>query len=178
VSPPPCLRFRKSAATVARCRKILVVLSATGLALPVLAEEPPPPPPRVWVNPGFYAYHFDRDKDLRDRSFGLGVEVEASPRHALIAGSHANSNGARSHYAGVLWRPLQWRGASGLRVTAGVAVAAVDGYPNYRHGRWFVAPLPVLSIEGKRLGLNLGLIPTLANRTDGALALQVKLRVW
>jgi hypothetical protein len=152
--------------------------AATALALPVKAEEPPSPPLRVWVNPGFYAYHFSRDKGLRDRNFGLGVEVETSPRYVFMAGSYANSNGPRSHYAGILWRPLEWRGAWGLRIAGGVAVTAIDGYPNYRNGGWFVAPLPLLSIEGERLGLNLALIPTLRNRTDGALALQVKLRVW
>ena len=57
-------------------------------------------------------------------------------RYLLTAGSYANSNGARSHYAGVLWRPLQWRPASGLLVAAGAAFAAMDGYPAYDNGGW------------------------------------------
>ena len=134
--------------------------------------------PAVWINPGLYAYHFARDKDLRDRNFGLGVEVQTSPRYGFLAGSYSNSNGARSHYAGMLWRPFEWRSASGLRITAGAALAAIDGYPNYRNGAWFVAALPMVSFEGKRLGLNVALIPTIRNRVDGALAFQVKLRVW
>ena len=134
--------------------------------------------PAVWINPGLYAYHFARDKGLRNRNFGFGVEVQTSPRYGFLAGSYSNSNGARSHYAGALWRPLEWRTASGLRIAAGVALAAIDGYPNYRNGGWFVAPLPLLSIEGRRLGANIALIPTIANRFDGALADQLKLRVW
>lgn len=134
--------------------------------------------PAVWINPGLYAYHFARDKDLRDRNFGFGLEVLTSPRYGFLAGSYANSNGARSHYAGMLWRPLQWRSASGLRVSGGAALAAIDGYPNYHNGAWFVAPLPMISIEGRRLGLNIALIPTIRDRVDGALAFQVKLRIW
>ena len=57
-------------------------------------------------------------------------------------------------------------------------LSGFNGYPNYRGGAWFVAPLPVLSIEGKTLGANISLIPTVANRFDGALLLQIKLRVW
>ena len=59
-----------------------------------------------------------------------------------------------------------------------VALGAFDGYPNYRNGGWFVAPLPVVAIEGGRFGVNLSLIPTIRNRLDGALSIQVKLRVW
>jgi len=132
----------------------------------------------VWINPGLYAYHFERDAGLRDRNFGFGLEVQTSPRYGFLAGSYSNSNGARSHYVGMLWRPLEWRFASGLRIAGGAALAAIDGYPNYRDGAWFVAPIPMVMIEGKRLGLNLALIPTLPDRVDGALAFQVKLRIW
>ena len=83
----------------------------------------------------------------------------------------------RTRYGAYQWRPLHWR-VAGLDVGAGVALGAFDGYPNYRHGGWFVAPLPVLAIEGTRFGVNLSVIPTIRNRLDGALAVQVKLRVW
>lgn len=36
----------------------------------------------------------------------------------------------------------------------------------------------MVSIEGKCVGLNLALVPTIGNRIDGALAFQVKLRIW
>jgi len=133
--------------------------------------------PQVWLNPGIYSQHFDTSKHLRNNNIGFGAEVALTRDHLLMAGSFINSNRARTHYAAYQWRPLHWQFA-GLDVGAGIAVGAFDGYPNYRNGGWFVAPLPLLSIEGRRLGANIALIPTIANRFDGAVAVQLKLRVW
>ncbi len=133
--------------------------------------------PEVWLSPGIYSRHFNRDKNLRDGNPGLGVEAAVARDHSLLAGTFINSNNARSHYAGYGWRPFHWVW-DGVDVSAGAIVAAFDGYPNYRNGAWFVAPLPVLAFEGKRFGLNVSIIPTLANRTDGAIAFQFKFRVW
>ena len=133
--------------------------------------------PQVWISPGIYSRHFDRSKQLRDDNPGLGVEVALARDHTLLGGSYINSNRARTRYGAYEWRPLHWR-VAGLDVGAGVALGAFDGYPNYRHGGWFVAPLPMLTIEGERFGVNLSVIPTIRNRLDGALAVQVKLRVW
>ena len=133
--------------------------------------------PRVWISPGIYSLHFDSSKDLRNDNVGLSVEVAIAPNHAVIGGGHINSNRKRTHYGGYEWRPLHWQVAS-LELGAGVAIGAFDGYPNYRHGGWFVAALPVLAVEGRYFGVNLSVIPTLRNRLDGALAAQFKLRVW
>jgi hypothetical protein len=133
--------------------------------------------PQVWLNPGIYSQHFDSGKGLRNNNIGFGAEVVLASDHVLMAGSFINSNRARTHYGAYEWRPLHWQ-FSGFGVGAGIAVGAFDGYPNYRHGGWFVAPLPMLSIEGRTLGANISLIPTVANRFDGALAVQIKLRVW
>jgi hypothetical protein len=133
--------------------------------------------PQVWINPGIYSQHFDSSKGLRNNNIGFGIEARLAQDHVVMAGSFINSNRARTHFAGYEWRPLHWR-VSGVDVGAGIVVGAFDGYPNYRNGAWFVAPLPLLSIEGRRLGANIALIPTVANRFDGALAVQIKLRVW
>lgn len=132
--------------------------------------------PRIWLNPGVYSLHFDRSKNLRDDNVGLGIEVALAPDHSVMAGSFINSNRARSRYAAYAWRPLHAQYA-GLDLDAGVVVGAFDGYPNYKGGGWFVAPLPLVSVEGKRFGVNLSVIPTLKNRVDGALSIQFKLRV-
>ena len=132
---------------------------------------------QVWLNPGIYSLHFDRDKDLRDDNVGFGVEAVFAPRHAVGAGTFINSNRERSRYVAYAWRPLRWH-VRGVDVLAGVIVGAFDGYPRYRDGGWFVAPLPLVAVEGRRLGLNLSLIPTVRDRLDGAIAIQVKLRVW
>jgi hypothetical protein len=133
--------------------------------------------PQVWLNPGIYSHHFDSSKGLRNNNIGLGAEVRLASDHALMAGTFINSNRQRSHYATYQWRPLHWQWA-GLDIGAAIAVGGYDGYPNYRNGAWFVAPLPMLTVEGKTFGANISVIPTVANRFDGALAVQVKMRVW
>jgi hypothetical protein len=88
-----------------------------------------------------------------------------------------NSRDERSYYAAYEWRPLHWQ-PGGTHVSAGIAIAAIDGYPTYRDGGWFLALLPLLSIEGRRIGINFSIIPTIKDRIDGAVAVQIKLRVW
>lgn len=133
--------------------------------------------PQVWLNPGNFAYHFDRSKNLREANTGLGAEVALAEDHVLAAGSFINSNRQRSHYGAYYWRPLHWR-PGGINVHAGLAAGAFDGYPNYRNGAWFPAVLPMLAIEGGRVGVNIFFVPTIKNRLDGAVAVQFKLRVW
>jgi hypothetical protein len=137
----------------------------------VLAE-----PTQWWINPGVYAFHFDRDKDLRHDNVGFGVEMVPARAHALMAGSYINSNRARSRYFAYAWRPLQGQ-LSGWEVSAGVVAGTFDGYPNYRGGGWFVAPLPLIAVEGRWIGANVSIIPTISGRLDGALAFQLKLRI-
>jgi hypothetical protein len=133
--------------------------------------------PRVWLNPGSFSYHFDRNKNLREDNTGFGAEVSLSEDHSLAAGSFINSNRRRSQYGAYFWQPLHWRTA-GINVHAGAAVGAFDGYPNYRSGAWFPAALPMISVEGDRIGANIFVVPTIKNRLDGAISVQFKLRVW
>lgn len=133
--------------------------------------------PQVWINPGIYSQHFDSGKGLRNNNVGFGAEFLPRNDRAFMAGSFINSNRAKSRYAACAWRPLHWQFA-GINAGAGIAVGAFDGYPNYRNGGWFVAPLPLLYIEGRYVGANISVIPTLSNRLDGAVAVQIKFRVW
>lgn len=134
-------------------------------------------PIQLWLNPGTFSYHFDRHKDLREDNTGLGAELTLADDHALSAGSFINSDRRRSRYGAYLWRPLHWQPA-GVKVHAGIAIGGFDGYPRYRNGGWFPAALPMLAVEGERAGVNLYFVPTIANRLNGALAIQFKLRVW
>lgn len=155
-----------------------VLLFAVFFPVGAYAQAPPANfSPQVWISPGIYSSHFDKSKHLRNDNPGLGVEVALAGDHTLLGGSYINSNRARTRYGAYEWRPLHWR-IAGLDVGAGVALGAFDGYPNYRNGGWFVAPLPMLTIEGGRFGVNLSVIPTIRNRLDGAVAVQVKLRAW
>jgi hypothetical protein len=133
--------------------------------------------PQVWLNPGIYSHHFDRSKDFRENNVGLGAEVLFAPDHMLLAGSFINSERSRTHYGAYQWRPLHWQ-PYGVNVSAGIIGGVFDGYPRYRDGGWFLAGMPMLAIEGKRVGLNLSVIPTMKDRLDGAIAIQIKIRVW
>jgi hypothetical protein len=135
------------------------------------------PSPQVWINPGFYSQHFKSTARFRSDNWGVGAEVALAPDHSLLAGSFINSDDRRSKYGAYWWRPLHWT-VSDVGVHAGVVAAALDGYPNYRNGGWFVAPIPAVAIEGSRIGANVMIVPTIKNRVQGAIAFQLKLRVW
>ena len=159
-------------------RRLLVIICAAMAGAAVQAEATAAEfSPQVWLNPGIYSYHFDRSTDYRENNISFGAEFLITDDHALMAGSFINSDRQRSSYGLYEWRPLHWQ-ASSIKLSAGIAAGAFDGYPNYRQGGWFVAPLPMLSVEGRRLGANFGIIPTIKNKFDGAFAIQVKLRVW
>jgi hypothetical protein len=156
----------------------LLSSALTGLCVTLCGAHAADPEfsPQVWLNAGFLSYHFDRDADLRNNNIGLGVEVLVAPDHVLMAGTFMNSNDERSNYAGYQWRPLHWQPAH-AQVSAGLAISAINGYP-YRDGGWFLSLLPLLSIEGRRVGVNFTIIPTIKDRLNGAIAMQIKVRVW
>lgn len=156
----------------------LAAASAALIAIECCAQQAPEEAGmQVWLNPGSLSYHFDRDKDLRGKNIGLGAELMLAEDHALAAGTFINSDRKRSHYGAYVWRPLHWQ-FTDVKVHVGVAVGGFDGYPNYHHGGWFPAALPVLALEGDRIGVNVFFVPTIANRTNGAISFQFKLRVW
>lgn len=154
-------------------RMVLPFLAALSSAYAADIE----PPPQVWLNAGFLSWHFERDQNLRGDNWGVGVEAVLTPDHAVTAGNFINSDGDRSRYGAYLWRPLHWR-LYEIDVSAGVALAAFDGYQNVNSGGWFLAPLPLLAVEGRRLGANFTIVPTIKDKVHGAIVVQIKLRVW
>jgi len=149
-----------------------------------LAEAPPPASPaedsftpQVWINPGLYSRHFNRNTDFRENNVGFGMEAIITPDHGAMAGSFINSDRGRTRYAVYEWRPLHTDFA-GAALSAGVVAGAFDGYPRYHDGGWFPAAMPMLAIETRRVGVNLTVVPTIKDRLSGAIALQVKLRIW
>jgi hypothetical protein len=132
-------------------------------------------PVQVWLDPGFFSYHF-KDQDFRQDNWGFGVGVFVAPEHGFIAGTFINSNDERSHYGGYHWRPLQWGDPAGLNLRSGLVFALVDGYSNTNNGHWFPAVLPALTAEYGHFGANLSLAVNPENGT--ALGLQFRLRVW
>jgi len=148
-------------------RKLLLVLAAASLLPTAHAIDLE----RTWVNPGFYSYHFERDKNLKNTNTGLGIEVPFNDTYSLTAGVFANSDRATSHYVGVYVMPFDIG-----PFKAGAVVGGFNGYPNANHGGWFPAIIPVVAIEGPQLGLNVSFVPTVQDKLHGAISFQLKYR--
>ena len=129
-------------------------------------------PARLWLNAGFYSAHFDSDKGLRNANPGLGFEYKLDDTWSATAGRFINSDNAHSSYIGAYYQPWTFAGARW-----GVVGGAFNGYPKAYNGGWFPAVLPVATWEGKRLGLNLALVPPLKDRLYGAVSFQFKVRL-
>ena len=148
-----------------------VLLAMAALPGAAQAQESSDVLSRLWINPGFYSLHFDRDKDLENANYGLGVEWVLNDQWSLTAGAFHNSDRERSHYVGAYFMPFEWQG-----IKFGAAVGAFDGYPNYKDGGWFPALIPTAAYESRYWGLNVGIIPSYKDRLHGALTFQFKFR--
>jgi hypothetical protein len=126
----------------------------------------------IWLNAGMYSLHFDTDQGFRNNNTGFGAEVSLNEDWSATAGRFINSDNAQSNYVGAYYQPWhvgQWK--------AGVVGGGFNGYPRMLDGGWFPALLPVVTLEGERLGVNLLLVPPLKDRLYGALSVQLKLRI-
>ncbi len=127
----------------------------------------------VWINGGFYSYHFQRDKGLNDSNPGLGAEWRFSTVASATVGRFYNSDRAYSNYAGVYYQP--WKIGP---VRIGAVVGGFSGYPKMRDGGWFPAAIPTLSYEYQRVGVNVAIVPSYKDRLYGALSIQLKLKAF
>ena len=128
---------------------------------------------QLWLNPGLYSYHFDRNKDFNSINYGFGAEYKFSSVASVTIGSYRNSYYHPSLYIGAYWQPI----AIGP-VQVGVVAGGFNGYANTNNGGWFPAVLPALTVEGDLVGLNLVVIPTIPNHVSGSLSLQLKVKVF
>jgi len=133
----------------------------------------PAPLNEVWLNGGFYTYHFQRDKDLNGANGGIGAEWRFSTVASATAGRFYNSDRAYSNYVGVFYQP--WKIGP---VRVGAVVGAFDGYPKMRNRGWFPAAIPTLSYEYERVGINVAIIPSYKDRLYGGISLQLKLKAF
>jgi hypothetical protein len=127
----------------------------------------------VWLNAGFYSYHFERDLNLDDNNLGIGAEYRFSNVSALTIGGFHNSDLQISRYAALLWQPIEIAG-----VRLGVLLGTINGYPMAFNGQFFPIILPVASFEYKFVGFNLTVVPTIPNLLHGSISLQMKLKVF
>ncbi len=159
-----------------RCALIALGVST---ALPAFAESASSgaaplwqkPAGELWLNLGGFSRHFDRQAGHNENNAGLGLEYRTSDELSFMAGSYRNSVRKNTTYAAVNWQPLSM-GSFKL----GAAVGLMNGYPAMNRGGTFFAALPMATYEGRRFGVNLGLIPSMKD-VDGAVILQFKVRL-
>lgn len=126
---------------------------------------------QVWINPGFYSLHFDRNKGLEDFNPGIGIEWPIDKTFSATAGRFRNSDREYSNYIGLYVMPFEFHG-----VKLGAVVGGFDGYQMTNNGGWFPALIPTAAIEGKHWGLNVAIIPSIKNKLYGAISFQLKYR--
>ena len=126
---------------------------------------------QLWLNPGMVSHHFQ--KGYNNGNWGFGAEYRFANVASVTAGRFYNSDRAYSNYAGVYWAPI---GIGPFNF--GLVAGGFNGYPKTNNGGWFAAALPAITYEGKWIGGNLFIIPTVGDRVHGALSLQLKLKVW
>jgi len=159
-----------------RLLQILICIVATSISLSsnaeILSIIESKSISEIWLNPGAYSYHFQKDKGFDNNNIGLGGEYRYSTTGSVMLGFFHNSDRNTSHYVVWHWQPLELG-----PVHLGAVVGVVDGYPQMLDGGWFPAVIPMLSVEYQNIGANLLLVPSYQNRLHGAISLQLKLRV-
>ena len=150
--------------------KLPLLLAGASLLVPALASAQVDVS-QVWINPGFYSLHFDRNKGLEDANPGIGIEWPIDKTFSVTAGRFRNSDRDYSNYIGLYVMPFEFHG-----VKLGAVVGGFDGYQMTNNGGWFPALIPTAAIEGKNWGLNIAVIPSLKDRLYGGISFQLKYR--
>ena len=145
-------------------KKALIAIAIVATAPAVMAD--------VWINPGFYSYHLQRDKGFNNVNTGLGVEASLTDTYSVTAGFFHNSDRETSRYVGVYAMPFKVG-----TFKAGAAIGAFDGYPKMHDGGWFPAIVPTVAYEGSQFGLNVSVIPTVGEKLHGAITFQFKYKL-
>ncbi len=170
MSPVRKITFRRLLLTLICIVTTPISLSSNAEIFSIIESKPIS---EIWLNPGAYSYHFQKDKGFDNNNYGLGGEYRYSTTSSVMLGVFHNSDRDTSHYIVWHWQPLEF-GPVHLGAVAGV----IDGYPQMLDGGWFPVVIPMLSVEYRYIGANLLLVPSYQNRLHGAISLQLKLRVF
>ena len=127
----------------------------------------------IWINPGMYSYHFQKDQNLNNNNWGVGLEYRFNTVASVTLGNFKNSDSGHSSYIGAYYQPIA---IGPLKI--GVVAGGFNGYQSTNNGGWFPAVLPALTLEEGRFGANLFLIPTVGDRVHGAISLQLKVKLY
>jgi len=126
-----------------------------------------------WLDSGFATEHFKRNRNLNGGNRGVGFEYRFLTTAVATAGGFVNSDRAWSDYVGVIWQPHAFG-----PIRLGAAIAAFNGYPRMRRGGWFPAVIPTATYEYKRVGVNVGIVPSYKDRLYGGISVQLKVRLF
>lgn len=151
------------------------------LVLPVLAQGSnswveviePQARSEVWINPGMYSYHFQKDQNLNNNNWGIGLEYRFNTVASATFGNYRNSDNDRSSYLGIYYQPIVVG-----PVKLGVVAGWFNGYQSTNNGGWFPAVLPAITVEEGRFGANIFFIPTVGDKVHGAISLQLKIKLY
>jgi hypothetical protein len=169
-------RFPKLSAGGASCFLVSLV-SVAGLAEPAHAEEffgeplQPKAQAHFWKNFGGASHHFKNPERFNQDNAGFGIEYTLDRDRSLVIGEYLNSVNLPTRYFGGAWAPLHY-GPIKLGVVAGLA----DGYPIMNGGGFFPMVLPLVAVEAGRVGVNFTVIPSIAGKGSGCVAMQLKFR--
>ena len=145
------------------CLSKALVIAITFLATTCRAD--------TWVSVGGGTNHFCHTCGYNGFNPGLGIQSDdylPVTDTRLIAGGYYNSFRRTSLYAGVAYQPIRY----GI-VKAGLMGGVVTNYPNLQVP---VMVLPVISIEGDRVGLDIVGAPSV-NKYSGLVALNLKFKL-
>lgn len=131
---------------------------------------------QLWLTTGFRSYHFERDANYNENNTGLGFEWRFNDEQAVAIGIYDNSVRRNSRYLHYVWTPVKLG-----PIRLGGAAGIIDGYPDMNDSEFAFSLIPVASLHFKVFsydaGLNLVYIPTITERVDGSVALQLKIRL-
>ena len=127
----------------------------------------------LWLNPGMFSYHFDRERSFNSRNIGFGAEYRFSSVASFTVGTYNNSYHESSNYIGAYWQPILLG-----PFKFGAVAGGFNGYSKTNDGGWFPAIVPALTYEGERFGFNLLMVPSIPDKVAGSLSVQFKLKVF
>ena len=99
-----CQTVRKSLLVIGLALIPAISAAETSGFISIAASKPVS---ELWLNPGFYSYHFQKDKGLNNNNFGLGGEYRYSTVSSVTLGIFDNSDRQTSRYIGWYWQPLE-----------------------------------------------------------------------
>jgi hypothetical protein len=127
----------------------------------------------IWLNPGFFTYHFQSTNRFNNVNWGVGGEYRYSTTASIVAGEFHNSDWGTSDYVGCYWRPFKLGS-----ISFGAEIGAIDGYPKMQNSNWFPVAVPVASFENKYVGANFVFVPSYKDQLHGGLSIQLKVKIY